>query len=319
MISYVYANVVIDCKSVLICGVYFCFIFCYLSSISILFYLSCDTVFNYRCIYYSKYIVFNVGTKSVVNFSVNIGHILVGYEIYWTGPIIPKLLNIEETPLSRVISATEASWVASLVLIGGDVGAIIAGYTANLIGRRPCIILSGVLMLISHLIVNFPTSLGMIYAGRICIGASITIFLLVTFIYLGEISSPNIRGMLMTSTSIFHSFGGFVVYCVGPYVSYTQVGYVFFGISAVYVTASCFLPESPVYHVIKGNEEAAKESLHKLGRDKDIDTELKKMMEQAVKTKTNSYLLRELFIDKGNRRALCVTTLYTYSSNQVET
>ncbi|KAG6465283.1 hypothetical protein O3G_MSEX015048 [Manduca sexta] len=127
-----------------------------------------------------------VKRQLLITACLNIGHILVGYEIYWTGPIIPKLLNIEETPLSRVISATEASWVASLVLIGGDVG----------------------------------------------------------------------------------------------------------------------------------NEEAAKESLHKLGRDKDIDTELKKMMEQAVKTKTNSYLLRELFIDKGNRRALCVTIpLYIFQQS----
>ncbi|XP_037302282.1 LOW QUALITY PROTEIN: facilitated trehalose transporter Tret1-like [Manduca sexta] len=256
-----------------------------------------------------------VKRQLLITACLNIGYILVGYEIYWTGPIIPKLLNIEETPLTRVISATEASWVASLLLIGADVGAIIAGYAANLIGRRPCLILSGVLMIISHLIVNFPTSLGIIYAGRICIGASITMFLLVTLVYLGEISSPNIRGMLMTSASIFHSFGGFVVYCVGPYISYTQVGYVFFGISAVYITTSCFLPESPVYHVIKGNEEAAKESLRKLGRQ-DIDTELKKMMEQAVKTKTNSYLLRELFTDKGNRRALCVTIpLYIFQQS----
>ncbi|XP_037295804.1 facilitated trehalose transporter Tret1 [Manduca sexta] len=247
-----------------------------------------------------------VSRQILITACLNIGQMLIGYEIYWTGPVIPKLQNIEETPLTRVISATEASLVASLIGIGA-VGAFAAGYAVNLIGRRACLTLAGIFMTISHLIVNFPASIGMIYAGRICIGASITLLSLTAFIYLGEIASPNIRGTLMSSASVFHSLGGFLVYCVGPYVSYAEIGYVLIGICVIYTATSFFIPESPLYYVIKGNEEAAKESLRTLGRNDDINTELKTMMEQVLGTKSNSYLWRELFTDKSNRRALCVT------------
>ncbi|KAG6438870.1 hypothetical protein O3G_MSEX000290 [Manduca sexta] len=128
-----------------------------------------------------------VSRQILITACLNLGQILIGYEIYWTGPVIPKLQNIEETPLTRVISATEASLVAS-VLCSGAVGSFIAGYGANRIGRRACLTLGGIFIIISHLILNFPASLGMIYAGRICIGASITFLSLITLIYLGEIA-----------------------------------------------------------------------------------------------------------------------------------
>lgn len=51
---------------------------------------------------------------------------------------------------------------------------------------------------------------------------------------------------------VFHAIGGLVVYSVGPFMSYAGIGYVVMGLNVVYIVLCCFLPESPMYYVIKG-------------------------------------------------------------------
>lgn len=57
---------------------------------------------------------------------------------------------------------------------------------------------------------------------------------------------------MLTTTGVFQALGGLLVYSVGPFVSYAGVGYVVVAINVVFVVACWFLPESPMFYVIKG-------------------------------------------------------------------
>lgn len=64
--------------------------------------------------------------------------------------------------------------------------------------------------------------------------------------------TTNIRGMLLTGTGIFATLGTLVVYSVGPYVPYSATSYVGLAITFVYIGGLLFIPESPVFYVLKG-------------------------------------------------------------------
>lgn len=55
-------------------------------------------------------------------FLVNVGQVIVGYSVGWSAPILPKLKNIDETPLTDVVTDLEASYIGSLLYIGSMIG-----------------------------------------------------------------------------------------------------------------------------------------------------------------------------------------------------
>lgn len=59
---------------------------------------------------------------SVVLIAVYLGQIILGYTITWTGPIIPKLRDPDQSPLRYVPSEAEISLIASILYIGAIPG-----------------------------------------------------------------------------------------------------------------------------------------------------------------------------------------------------
>lgn len=72
-------------------------------------------------------------------------------------------------------------------------------------------------------------------------------------IYFNFSRSTNIRGILLTSTSIIGIFGTLAAYSIGPFVSYAATGYIALVVNLVHVIGILFIPESPVYYAIKGD------------------------------------------------------------------
>ncbi|KAJ0170725.1 hypothetical protein K1T71_013497 [Dendrolimus kikuchii] len=236
----------------------------------------------------------------------NIGHIVDGYSVAWTAPILPKLKNITESPLSHVLSEYATSWVVSAMYVG-TFGSYIGGFMANIIGRKPCLIIGGSMIFLSYAILTFAYNIWMIFFGRFLNGFGVSFAIITSLIYIGEMSSPAIRGVILTSTGVFHAFGVLIVYAVGPFTTYHGVEYIAMGLALLYTFACFFVPETPVYYVIKGNEEAAKASLQYLGRTNDIENELKKMVANIVTKDSKGLLWRQLLFTKSNRKSLLIS------------
>lgn len=75
-------------------------------------------------------------------FTVNLATIGFGLFEGWSSPSV-LLLTSAKTPLPRIISMEEASWVASLQCVGCLLGNITFGYIINRFGRRlPLIVIA---------------------------------------------------------------------------------------------------------------------------------------------------------------------------------
>ncbi|XP_073963246.1 facilitated trehalose transporter Tret1-like [Choristoneura fumiferana] len=236
-----------------------------------------------------------------------LGNILVGYSLGWALPVLGKLLDKDQTPLDDVITDYEASWVASAQLIGVLIGLIISGYLSNVIGRKPSAIVMALTSLFGFTMLAVASNVSWMYAGRAVNGCGSTGIQLLNAIYIGEFASPNLRGIFMSLTGVFHTLGVLLVYAAGPYVTLKVVSYIYIGIALIHISACGYIvPESPVFYVTKGKEDDAKRIFRELGRSKDIDTELKAMME----TYKEDYADRkwsQLFTIKSNRMALLIT------------
>ncbi|KOB74188.1 Uncharacterized protein OBRU01_09485 [Operophtera brumata] len=215
------------------------------------------------------------------------GQILVGYGLGWTAPVIPKLQDPDQTPLPNVISDQGASWIGSLLFIGTITGASIC--------------------LLSFLVLALANNLAMIFTGRILMGLGTGIIFVVNLVYIGEIASTHIRGILLTATGIFGTFGTLIIYSVGPYVPYSVTGYLGVAITLVYISGIFFIPETPLFLVLRGDEEKAKEILTYLGREEDIGKIVSSKQELSDDRKTNNNQWSEIFSVRSNRKALFIT------------
>ncbi|XP_048001543.1 facilitated trehalose transporter Tret1-like isoform X2 [Leguminivora glycinivorella] len=253
----------------------------------------------------------------------SLGNVIVGYSVCWSAPVIPKLLDAAQTPLTEVLTVEQASWLAAIfhlfVIIGSQTGA----FLSNLVGRKPTLILFGAICLSSHIIRVLARDFNILLAGRIVNGLGVGGIASGNLVYIGEIASSDLRGIMLTVTGVLHTIGGLLVFSLGPYVSYAVVEYTAIALGVTHIGALFLIVETPVYHVIKGNEEAARSTLHFLGRSKDVDKELKTMIENVNRinvkyTQVNSKnmlsncMLLDILRRRRNRRAMLITaTLLT--------
>lgn len=68
-------------------------------------------------------------------------------------------------------------------------------------------------------------------------------------IYITEISDKEIRGALGMLVQVMNNLGCLLMYCVGPFVSYSALNTLVLAIPIVYMLACIWLPESPYYYL----------------------------------------------------------------------
>ncbi|XP_069363073.1 facilitated trehalose transporter Tret1-like isoform X3 [Maniola hyperantus] len=236
-----------------------------------------------------------------------LGQILNGYSGGWSGPGLPKLRDLEQSPLPYLLTEAQLSLVATLIYLGAAAGPFIITWLANTKGRKPCLIASGVISVLSYIIMGTTVNLAMLYVSRFLTGVSIGGIIVTNLVYIGEIASPKIRGILLTAMGIFMTLGYMLVFAVAPYVSYNGTVYVGVAISIVYTFGLFFIPETPVFYALQGRDDDLKKLLQDLGRSEEVDKMLK-MKNDLNETDTKKEWM-ELFSLKSNRKALLIVVI----------
>ncbi|CAH4035295.1 facilitated trehalose transporter Tret1-like [Pieris brassicae] len=234
-----------------------------------------------------------------------VGHLLCGYGISWTAPIIPKLENPDESPLSRPLSDIEMSLLASVLYIAGLPAVLSMSWFSNFKGRKASYVLSATFYIIGFAMLGSATNFTMMFIARIINTFGFSIANMINTIYIGEIASSNIRGIFLTGLGVIQTLGSLILFSVGPFVSYSMVSYIGVAISAVYFLAVLCIPESPVYLALKDEDKKLSQVLQILGRESEIEN----IMElKNTQVKTNDLEdWKELFTLKCNRKALFIT------------
>lgn len=140
-------------------------------------------------------------------------------------------------------------------------------------------------------------------------GAAADVAFVCSPMYVAEIAHQKIRGFLAGTIYVMELGGILLVYCIAPFASAKIPPMVGATIVITQLIVFPFLPESPYYHLYKGNEEKAKISLRRLRGKEDIEDELNEISAAIRRQKSERGRPQDLILVKSNRRAIIIMTI----------
>lgn len=214
---------------------------------------------------------------------------------YFVDPRFSDLAN----PAQANAANSLLGFVVSSALIGCIIGGLIGGWVSTNIGRKRGLIIAAVLFLISALGASAPefpfAAIGHGGPGymshfvfyRILGGIGVGLASMLSPMYIAEIAPPKVRGNLVAWNQFAIIFGMLVIYFVNYGISRVGSGdawlnaigwrYMFLSGSipaGLFLLLLFFVPETPRYLMLKGDESGARAVLAKLVTKEESEKEL---------------------------------------------
>lgn len=233
-----------------------------------------------------------------------LGGLLYGVDV---GIIAGALPYLEAT--SR-LNAGQLSIVVAAVLLGSVISTLFAGLLADWMGRKPLMILSGVLFVLSIPVIALSHGYGPLVLGRLLQGVSAGLIGVVVPLYLAECLSAASRGK---GTGIFQwllTLGIFSAALVGIYFSirvdevaklgdaerlfafkdsaWRGIFWVSLPPGILFVIGSFLVAESPRWLFRRGSKDAALAALLRSRSDEQANSELREMEETSAAEKART-------------------------------
>ncbi|XP_040206402.1 solute carrier family 2, facilitated glucose transporter member 12 [Rana temporaria] len=229
-----------------------------------------------------------------------ISGLLVGYEL---GIISGALLQLHSL---LHLNCQQQELVVSALLIGALLASLVGGFLIDYYGRRIAIMITSCLLGLANLLLITVVSYGSLIAGRIIIGISISLSAIATCVYIAEIAPHHRRGMLVSLNELMIVVGILLAYISNFLFATVSSGWQYmFGLiiplAALQAFAMYFLPPSPRFLIMKGQDEAAGKVLQKLKGTSQTKEELT-AIKSSIKAEYQ-YSFWDLFCSRDNMRA----------------
>ena len=233
-----------------------------------------------------------------------LGGLLYGVDVGIIGGALPYLAA------TSGLNAGQLSIIVAAVLLGSVISTLFAGLLADWMGRKPLMIISGFVFVLSIPIIALSHGYEPLFLGRLLQGVSGGLIGLVVPLYLAECLPASTRGK---GTGMFQwllTLGIVVAAIIGIYFSYRLVTVVQTGSPAdifafkdqawrrifwvslppgiLFVLGSLFVAESPRWLFSRGKREAAHAALLRSRSTEQADIELKEMEEAAAAAKSQA-------------------------------
>src|SRR5437763_3098063 len=191
-----------------------------------------------------------------------LGEILFGYD---TGVISGALLFI---PNGFKRSPFLQGAIVAGLLLGAMVGAALAGWLSDRLGRRRLIMIAALVFIAGALVCAFAPTVAVLVAGRVILGFAVGSAALVVPLYLSEIAPTEIRGAITSLNQLMIVSGILVAFIVNAILASSGDWRLMLGLAAVpavvLLVGMIFMPETPRYLVHAGEEQSAREVLEEL-------------------------------------------------------
>ncbi|KAJ9597400.1 hypothetical protein L9F63_011745, partial [Diploptera punctata] len=244
-------------------------------------------------------------------YGLNIASLVHGVGIGWPSPIIP-ILQSETSPIGRAVTNEEASWLSAIICLGSMFNIPIYYLIVNKCSRKFTGYLVAVPYAIAYILVICANNVTMLYIARFFAGMGTGATTLFCPLYVTEISENSVRGALGSLYVLISYVGVLFVYICASYTTYYVTSYLILAVTALYLIAFFFMPESPSYLVQISNLEAAEKNLKWLrGDDNVVKVELDKLT-AAFKERQNEseqFSIKEIFSSRGTRKAYVIAFL----------
>jgi MFS family permease len=193
------------------------------------------------------------------------GCLLLGYD---TGVIAGAILLI--IPEFALENRPELiGLVVSSCIVGALVGALLAGPSADIFGRRPPLLAAGLLFMLGGAAMGWSPCFEVLIAGRFVAGLGIGAASSTVPVYIAECAAPASRGALSTLPQLLGSSGILLSYLIAICVMLIAADWrcmLLFSLplAALQTICACFLPETPRWLLGNGRINDARLSLARL-------------------------------------------------------
>src|SRR6202142_2439327 len=243
-----------------------------------------------------------------LTFVATLGGLLFGYDTAVISGAVSSIdANfIDPLHLSETARSSLSGWTVSSALFGCIIGAVVAGWIGNALGRKGGLLVAGALFLISALGSAYPEiGLGLIGSMgpkaltpfilyRILCGVGVGIASMLSPLYIAEIAPSRIRGRLVSFNQLSIVGGILLVYFVnwaiasqGDEAWLRSTGWRLMLLSEA-VPAVLFLglltlvPDTPRWYVMKGRSDKAMAVLTRLVGEVEARTTIKEIETSLV-------------------------------------
>ncbi|EEB15084.1 sugar transporter, putative [Pediculus humanus corporis] len=190
----------------------------------------------------------------------------------WLAPIQPLLQanytgTNETSPLGKGapgLTSEDISWLGGYYCIAGIIATPLYGFLAKTIGRKMTALLAGVPFIITYVLILLATNPAMLFVGRFFAGLGAGGVSVISPMYIGETAEINNRGVLGSYFNLFICVGILSSYIVGSYTSYLILGLYCLFFPILFVLMWFWLPETPIYSLIRNRTDDALNALFKL-------------------------------------------------------
>lgn len=216
-----------------------------------------------------------------------LGALAAGMVLGWTSSAGKGGITLAEE-YGIAISDSEFSWIGALATLGAGAICVPIGILADLIGRKTSMLLLVVPFTIGWALIIWSSSVTMFYIGRFTTGLSGGAFCVTAPMYTSEIAESSIRGSLGSFFQLLLTVGILASYVLGSLVNMQVLSIISGIVPLIFFGVFVMMPETPTYHLKKGNLEAARASLIRLrGSTYNYEAELQ-MLQESIDSSTDS-------------------------------
>ncbi|CAH0392365.1 unnamed protein product [Bemisia tabaci] len=192
------------------------------------------------------------------------------------------------------ITDEQATWIASMGVIGTPMSSILCGPLTDKLGRKRIILVFLFLSAVGHALLGYSSNLTEILIGRFLLGTAAG-FGFPSLVYISEISTPKHRSLLLSSATISASLGLTYVYSVGGSMPWDRASLITASLSLLALVYACSIPESPAWLFQHQRRQETIESLKWLkGQHCNIEVELKLLEASCNHQKKRALALSQL-------------------------
>ena len=184
------------------------------------------------------------------------------------------------------LSTLESEIVTSWVTLGALVGALVAGGTADRIGRRYTAVVAGVLFALGALVEAVAPGAGMLTVGRVVTGLGVGFASVVAPLYAAEMAPKWLRGRFVSTYQLAITVGILFAYLADDALTGSDRWRLMFGLAVIpgvaLVIGFLVMPESARWLLKMGRRDEARASLLKVDGPEIADAELAQIEKDLV-------------------------------------
>nr|CAD7416446.1 unnamed protein product [Timema poppensis] len=234
------------------------------------------------------------------------GGFAMGTVLGWSAPAVEKIKEI--VPLTK----NDISWIGSIANLGGALVmlpmALILDRLLDRLGRRVTMLGLAPPLFGGWLLIALFSKVPIYIAGRFITGLFGAAYSVAGPVYNGEIAQKEIRGTLGVFYQLFLCAGILFSYIVGYVADLTTLSCVCSAIPVLFFVAFYFMPETPLYLLMKNKREEAKKSLQWLrGKHYNIESELNNLEDFVRETKMKNVKLKDVLKSRAAIRGLIIS------------